>query len=119
MTTNSIIFRSQYVKDFPQWYQLAPTGDYALSLLLASKGSIAYFDKCMSVYRKGVSNSWTKRTKNRKYQYNWLINTHRMLNGFNRWSNRKYTKHVIIKQLSNFWLVSIYIINETFRKIFK
>jgi len=48
----SIVFRGIYIKSFPDWLNNIYNGDYALLLLLASKGKLKYVNEVMSVYRK-------------------------------------------------------------------
>lgn len=119
MTTNSMVFPSDYVKKVPEWYMKAPTGDYALSLFLSSQGKIAYFDDVMSAYRKGVEGSWTEKTGNIKSQYKWLIGTSKLLHNFNKWTNFKYSGSICKKLLQNRWNVYKYIIKEILQLIFK
>ena len=118
MTTNSMVFRTEHIKNMPKWILSAPTGDYALAMLLSSYGNIAYLNDIMSVYRKGVSGSWTNDTRNIKYQIKWLLQTNKMLANFNVWSNRKYFIYIIIKQLLNIKNVLLFSIKEIL-KIYK
>ena len=110
MTTNSIVFRTKFIRDFPDWIKKGPTGDYPLAILLASFGDVGYFADCMSVYRMGVSNSWSEKSRNPGYQYKWLIGTNRMLHGFNKWTGYKYSWIVIKMQIINLWRVYKYIL---------
>lgn len=110
MTTNSIVFRTKFIRDFPDWIKKGPTGDYPLAILLASFGDVGYFADCMSVYRMGVSNSWSEKSRNPGYQHKWLIGTNRMLHGFNKWTGYKYSWIVIKMQIINLWRVYKYIL---------
>lgn len=58
--TQSKVYRKQVVADLPQWYLSAHVGDMAKDLLIASRGTIAYMDETMSVYRLAVKGSWTR-----------------------------------------------------------
>lgn len=54
----SLVIRKEMLPDpFPDWYYDVFGGDYALELLLTTKGDFFYFDEIMSVYRKNVDNS--------------------------------------------------------------
>jgi len=59
MTTNSVLFRTEFINELPDWFYRSPVGDYPLMLILASKGKIGYIDDEMSVYRLLTSGPWT------------------------------------------------------------
>jgi glycosyltransferase involved in cell wall biosynthesis len=50
--TASMLFRQEVVCNLPEWFNKIYNGDYALGLIVASKGKIKYVDEEMSVYRK-------------------------------------------------------------------
>jgi glycosyltransferase involved in cell wall biosynthesis len=54
----SLLIRKKMLPDpFPEWYNKVHSGDYAIELLLSTKGDFFYLDEKMSVYRKNVNNS--------------------------------------------------------------
>jgi glycosyltransferase involved in cell wall biosynthesis len=54
----SLFIRKEMIPDpFPEWYFKVFSGDYALELLLSTKGDFFYINNKMSVYRKNVNNS--------------------------------------------------------------
>lgn len=56
--TASLLFRTNYLPNhFPEWFYKAYSGDFALELLLSTKGDFYYIDEKMSVYRKNAINS--------------------------------------------------------------
>ena len=121
MTTNSIVFRAEFIKNLPEWYYEAPTGDFALSLIISSHGKIAYFDDIMSVYRKCVKGSWTHR--NRGFQKHKLLieKTSKMLNNFNKWTNKKYLIFLIYKIFKNrisFAIIYLRNLSNKIKKLF-
>lgn len=59
----SLVFRASLIRQLPEYYINCPVGDIPLELMAAAKGSAYYFDRPMSVYRVGVSGSWTDRMK--------------------------------------------------------
>jgi len=101
LATNSMVFRSEFIRSIPEWYDNAPAGDFALTLILSSRGRIAYFDDVMSVYRRGVPGSWTNRMKNRNNMRTLHKNTDKMLLSFNRYTLYKYFIPIMIKILKN------------------
>lgn len=101
MKINSMVFRSEYVKNLPDWYYLAPTGDIPLSLLLSIKGRVAYFDDIMSVYRIAVPGSWSENMKGIHHRKALIHKTEKMLLSFNRSTNNKYVFSVLRKILKN------------------
>ena len=48
----SMVFRNKYINPLPAWFRDIYNGDWALQMLLAEKGKIAYINEIMSVYRK-------------------------------------------------------------------
>lgn len=58
--TASLMFPSKHIKELPDFFATAPVMDIPLQIILASKGLSFYIDSYMSVYRVGVSGSWTK-----------------------------------------------------------
>lgn len=65
--TASMLFRTEYIKELPDYYTNCPVGDIPLQLLFASKGTVYYMDECMSVYRVGDKESWTVRSRDGDY----------------------------------------------------
>lgn len=59
--TNSMIFRSEFVKELPQFMYEVPVGDYPLTIHLASKGDVYFINDKMSVYTYMGENSWSMR----------------------------------------------------------
>ena len=57
--TASLFFRTELGQALPGWYHDCPIGDIPIHLFMASRGSVYYFDRFMSVYRLGVATSWT------------------------------------------------------------
>ena len=66
--TCSLLFRSEYYEEFPEFRRIAPIGDYPLQILLALKGKIFCFTKEMGVYRSGHAGSWTANQNKESYQ---------------------------------------------------
>jgi len=56
--TNSLFFRTQYIKNLPQWLDEYPVGDYPMQIYLSLNGGIYFSNEVMSVYRINVKNSW-------------------------------------------------------------
>ena len=57
--TSSLLFRTEYARELPDWYYDCPVGDIPLHLYMALRGSIYYFNKPMSAYRVGNGGSWS------------------------------------------------------------
>lgn len=59
--TSSIVLRASLYSSYPAFLRSVPgIGDYPLRVYLALCGRVHYFDRVMSVYRRGVSGSWTQ-----------------------------------------------------------
>jgi len=116
MTTNSMVFKTEFVKEFPEWFYKSPVGDYPLMLILASKGEIGYLHDNMSVYRLMASGSWTLALNSSKLNIeNHYKSILRMLNDFNKWTKYKYSKYVFRKKSENFILHKYYIYSTKYR----
>lgn len=89
--TCSMLFRSQYLFNQPDWMKLSPVGDYPLALYLAINGEIKYIDKLMSCYRIMSDGSWSQRMKsNIDKRIKFLRSYFPMWHSFNKWTNNKY-----------------------------
>lgn len=58
ISTCSIIYRREIMRDYPDYCKKCRVGDYPLQIYCAMKGTVYYFDKVMSVYRRFNTNSW-------------------------------------------------------------
>lgn len=61
--TNSLLFKKHFLSNPPNFLSLPYTGASMLIMFLAAEGHVFYIDEFMSVYRKNVPGSWTKRFK--------------------------------------------------------
>jgi len=59
----SMLLRAEIVRELPDYYTECPVGDRPLELLAASRGTVYYFDRPMSVYRFNGKGSWTDSMK--------------------------------------------------------
>ena len=62
-----------YIFSCPDYSKIMPTGDNPFMIYMASIGNMYYINKEMSVYRKGVTDSWTirsERTADKKIRLN-------------------------------------------------
>lgn len=119
--TSSLMFKNESII-FPDWFDIVFNTDYALQLILLSKGrGLIYSDDVMSVYRKhsdGISNStWGSSS------ILWLIYLFTKLNEFTKGSYSSIIRNKIIKlemQLISNYAHEFKIINTkvTFFKIF-
>lgn len=50
--TQSVVFRSKYVKEMPIWTRYVFGGDMVLYLILSTFGKFRYLDEILSVYRR-------------------------------------------------------------------
>lgn len=86
--TASIVFRREYLY-FPDWFQHVKNGDYALQLLLSTKGKINYIPEYMSVYRRHAGGITS--------QFNPFFSTkalYILLSYFNKETNNKYKSNI-------------------------
>lgn len=73
--TASLLFRTEYTRDLQDYYYSSPVGDIPIQLHMAAKGTVYYMDRKMSVYRQGVTTSWSALMKEGNYKQN-LIEHH-------------------------------------------
>lgn len=105
---SSIVFRRQYMENPPGFYLQAPAGDVFWVLNLAINGTLYYFNEAMSVYRTGVSGSWTSKIAGSSKKK--MLFRQRMMeafNEFNRFTDYKYADSIEVKQAENELLVLI------------
>jgi glycosyltransferase involved in cell wall biosynthesis len=89
--TNSVMYRSEFAINRPNFFDASPVGDRPLFIYLALNGQVYYFDDFMSVYRTGVSGSWTNRVYNninKRIQHDYQIA--KMLDEVNEYTDFKY-----------------------------
>lgn len=91
--TASLVFPAKYIRDLQDYYYVSPVGDIPIQIHMASKGTVYYMDREMSVYRQGVSVSWSALMKQGDYKQN-LIDHHNamkvMYRGFSQETGGKY-----------------------------
>ena len=91
--TASLMFRTEYTHDLQDYYYTSPVGDIPIQLHMAAKGTVYYLDRKMSVYRQGVTTSWSALMKEGNYKQN-LIDHHNamkeMYRAFSRETGGKY-----------------------------
>jgi len=64
IATCTAMFRKDYVVTLPDWYFALPLGgDWALWMLCAEHGDLAYLDEIMAVYRIHAEGRWNKLDK--------------------------------------------------------
>ncbi len=66
--TASLLFRTDMVKELPDFYVNAPLADIPLQLMAAARGWAYYMDRPMCVYRLGGASSWTTFMKQGDYE---------------------------------------------------
>lgn len=95
--TASLMFRTEYTRDLQDYYYVSPVGDIPIQIHMAAKGTVYYMDREMSVYRQGVSASWSELMKQGDYKEN-LIRHHnemkRMYRAFSRETGGKYDAYI-------------------------
>lgn len=59
--TCSTVFRTEYLRDMPAWYDGLAAGDHPLHVFCAEHGYVAYLDQVMADYRVHAGGLWTVR----------------------------------------------------------
>lgn len=98
--TVSTMVKKEVYDDLPDWYYLAPAGDFALALVSIVKGRLFYLDDVTALYRRGVPNSWTTVNNCNSVSYkNSLNKLIKMIEAFDEYTEFKY--HYFIKKRIN------------------
>ncbi len=89
--TASMLLKAKYHENLPDWFKHVYNGDWALQLILSTKGKIKYIDELMCVYRKnegGLSGGIGKNIE--------FINGKKteLLNNFNGYTEGKYADRI-------------------------
>ncbi|HHX69295.1 MAG TPA: glycosyltransferase [Gallicola sp.] len=99
--TNSIVINKLAISRITSFFDLAkeaPIGDYYIQILGAENGGALYLSDIMSVYRRGVSGSWSERfqksCKDNNSGMNSLIAANNKMDAF---TNHKYSKQFTIE----------------------
>ncbi len=58
----SLAFRRAAVPELPDWYRSADLADWALALLVSTRGELGYLDEVMAAYRIHASGVWSALT---------------------------------------------------------
>ncbi|MDD4892784.1 MAG: glycosyltransferase [Candidatus Rickettsiella isopodorum] len=97
---SSLLLRNKYIAILPDWITYSPVGDVSIRLFVSQQGKFAYINQIMSSYRVGVPNSSTKTImivpKNDFESAKRMV---KMYDGFNNYTNYKYSGIITIKQL--------------------
>lgn len=95
--TASLLFRTEMVRELPEFYVNAPIADIPLQLLAAARGYGYYMDRPMCVYRLGGAVSWTSMMKQGDYeekQRRYFNQMEEMYRGFDRESGGRFHESV-------------------------
>lgn len=96
--TASLMFKTEMVKELPDFYNNAPIADIPLQLLSANLGYAYYMDEPMCVYRLGGAASWTTLMKQGNYekkQQDYAKAMKTMYKGFDEFSGKRFHETVV------------------------
>ena len=96
--TASLMFRTEMVKELPDFYNNAPIADIPLQLLAANLGYGYYMDEPMCVYRLGGAASWTTLMKQGNYekkQQDYARAMKKMYQGYDEFSGKRFHETVV------------------------
>ena len=94
--TATIVYRKEYLSEYPQFCLNCHVGDYPLMLWLALRGEVYYMSDIMSVYCRGDPASWTARYQKESIEQRLtMLQTElNMLDGFDEITDRLYADHI-------------------------
>lgn len=119
--TASFFFRTEYVKQIPDWFSTCICGDLPIKLIMTSFGYAHYIDKIMSVYRKGIDNSVTQQWNNnnntieKKVQH--LNSIIKILDNVDKFTLEKYKEG--LEKSKNYYRIEILMAKKQYKEIFK
>lgn len=61
--TPSVVFRNGLIKEYPEWLNKSPVGDYVLHMLNAKHGKIKYLPEAMAIYRRHANGVWSGKSQ--------------------------------------------------------
>ena len=96
-STASMFFQTKYVRELPQIYEVAPVGDYPLTIHFALCGDVYYINDIASVYRVNAKGSWSVRMQQgdiAKKQQNLYKGFNIMFDVLNKQTNYQYEKSI-------------------------
>lgn len=96
--TASLMFRTEMVRELPEFYVNAPIADIPLQLLAANMGYGYYIDEPMCVYRLGGAASWTTLMKQGNYekkQQDYARAMKKMYQGYDEFSGKRFHETVV------------------------
>ena len=97
--TSSLLYKKEFMQNRPSFFdEIAPVGDWPLSIYLSLNGKIRFINKIMSVYRIYSAGSWTLKNTEDLKKHNVKVN--RMLKSVDEYTNYQYKdiiKNVILQ----------------------
>ena len=110
--TASMLIRKVVLDNLPSFFYHAPVGDFFIEALSGQNG-IAYLPDKMSVYRRGVLNSWSSKTLNNKHKLH--LHNLRMIDSLDKLKNHvipSYRKYVKYKKQPMYRIMCIYSLHQ-------
>jgi glycosyltransferase involved in cell wall biosynthesis len=102
MPTNSIVINKLAIPRITLFFEIAkdaPVGDYYIQILGAENGGALYLNDVMSVYRAGISASWSTRVLKSSEFYISYVNSFIATNDkMNAFTNNRYSKQLTMSK---------------------
>lgn len=98
VVTSSILCKSELLKNPPKFLINAPVGDYPTQILISMNKYAFYMKDVMSVYRIGISTSWSGRKRKKSELLEHISKIKKMILEIDEYSNQKY-KDTINKEI--------------------
>ena len=91
-STNTLLFRTEFTKNFPDFYLKCCVEDYPLILYLSLCGKVYFLKEKMTVYRICSNGSWTERVLKSSFSSfeSHYVSINKTLEEFNEYSNKKF-----------------------------
>lgn len=119
--TASFVFRTECIRNLPDWYYTSICGDMPLKLIITSYGYAHYIDKEMSVYRRqtgtSITDKWKKEKEVTEKKIKHIEEFIEILENFNKFSDFKYSDG--IEKIIKYYHVEILCEKKEYKKILK
>lgn len=100
----SCVFRTECLKDMPEFFLKASGVDYAYRNYYANCGKVYYFDKAMTVYRMAVPDSYMSQVRKKQDFYNtYTIQMILFYEKFNTYTKNKF-RHILENKIISDYL---------------
>ncbi len=97
--TVSMMSKSFYLKQIPNWLLEAPITDLAIKLFYGHHGPVGYIPEISAVYRRRSLGSWSENTSTYQWHMDHMADRISTLNLFDEYSEFKYKNEILASNI--------------------